>query len=362
MESFLFFLLTMAIAAVGGVIGYKLKLPAGAMLGAMVATVIFNLITHHAVFYADLRVVVQLLAGAMIGSRMNRDVLLGMKRLTVPILILVASMFVLNMVFGSALYLFSSLSAPTALFAAAPGGASEMAIVAGELGANAAHVAILQLARLVIIYTCLPFIITRLSGGMRAYQDKHSPESCVALGAGESGAEGEMVAAAARGVHFLLLVTISAIGGIAFRSLGIAAGALIGSMLAGTFYCVARGEAAFPKRLRVCMQISSGAYVGCRLEPETLASMGELLIPLVIMFIGTITFSFGIGFLIHKLTKLDLLTSVLASCPGGRQEMAYLSEDIGADTPSIAIMQTARMVCVIAFFPTLLKLITNWLG
>ena len=42
--------------------------------------------------------------------------------------------------------------------------------------------------------------------------------------------------------------------------------------------------------------------------------------------------------------------------------MALLSEDLGADTPSVAVMQTARLVSVILFFPTLLKLYFRLVG
>lgn len=365
MESFIYFILTLIIAAIGGLIGKKLKLPAGVLLGAMVATVAFNLLTEKAVFYQDIRIVIQVLAGAMIGSQMDRAVVFGMKKLVLPIILLVASMLVLNLVFGSLMYLFSPLDAATALFAAAPGGASDMAIIAADLGAATEYVAILQLSRLIIIFTCMPPIVKRIMKKMQLNEQTKNSDvkssdydldfetSSLSLNSAEnlSGTN------AKESITKLLQLISSAATGILFYLLGVTAGAIIGGMVGGTIYCVLKGKVAFPSKLKTWMQVGAGVFIGIRVERAILMSLGGLAVPLFIMFIGVFVFAFGTAFLMHKLTKLDFITCLLASTPGGQQEMALLSEDLDADTPSVAIMQTARLVCVIAFFPTLLELI-----
>ena len=366
MDAVFWFVVTMLVAATGGYIGYRLKLPAGVMLGAMLITVAFNLTTGRGFFFGDLRIGIQVLAGAMIGSRMDMVVVKGMRKLVLPIVLLVFSMFGLNIVFGTAMYFLSPLDAATALFSAAPGGASDMAIIAEDLGAYPPHVAILQLSRLMIIFTVMPFVFRRVAGRL----DQHevtAPEFVaeeVQAGVVEAAASNDAPPArlnttTLHSQRLAMLIASAAIGGTLFFVLGVTAGALIGGMMGGTIYCVLTGKVRFPGGLKLIMQISAGAFIGMRVDHETVATLPELVMPLLIMFLGILAFSFGTGFIIHKLTKLNLMTCLLASTPGGQQEMALLSEDLNADTPSVAIMQTARLVTVIAFFPTLLGIITR---
>lgn len=366
MEDILWFLITIAVAACGGYIGYRLKLPAGVMLGAMVITVLFNLTTDRGVFFGDLRIGIQILAGAMIGSRMDITVVRGMQKLILPIVLLVFSMFILNIVFGTAMYLLSPLDAATALFSAAPGGASDMAIIAEDLGAYPPHVAILQLSRLIIIFSVMPLVFRRVAGRVVGQRQTAPDADTADLPAGVVEAAGSndtvphsLTAPRVPWERLLLLITSAAIGGTIFFVLGVTAGALIGGMVGGTIYCVLTGKVRFPGGLKVIMQVGAGAFIGMRVEHETVATLPELAMPLLIMFLGILAFSFGTGWIIHRLTKLNLMTCLLASTPGGQQEMALLSEDLEADTPSVAIMQTARLVTVITFFPTLLGIITR---
>jgi len=352
MEEFLFFLLTLLAAAIGGIIAYKLKLPAGAMVGSMAAAVAFNLLTERAVFYPDLKVVLQIVSGALIGSRMGREDVASMKQVIFPIVMLLVSMLVLNVTFGGLMYKFSPLNLATSLFAAAPGGASDMAIIASDLGANTAYVAILQLFRLIVIFSCMPPLFKKIITKLMQKEAKQAE------------AKGEPRVQRPQPIFsikkFALLLLASALGGMAFYFLGVTAGAMIGGMLASMAFCVWKGKVKFPVKIRVALQICSGAYIGMQLDRASLLAMGDLLIPMLIMFVGIFVFAFGSAFVIHKVTKLSLITCLMASTPGGVQEMSLLADEMGCDTPKVAIMQTSRLVCVIAFFPTMLELMVKF--
>jgi membrane AbrB-like protein len=109
--------------------------------------------------------------------------------------------------------------------------------------------------------------------------------------------------------------------------------------------------------LRLGMQVFAGAFIGIGLDREGLARMGDLGIPLLILVVGIFIFVLLVTLLLHKVAGLDFITSMLSSTPGGVQEMSLLSEDIGGDTPKIAVMQTARLISVILFFPLMLQFI-----
>ena len=70
------------------------------------------------------------------------------------------------------------------------------------------------------------------------------------------------------------------------------------------------------------------------------------------MIIGVLLFALITSFIMHKLTKLDFSVCLMASTPGGLQEMSLLSDELGADTPKIAVMQTSRLMvcdCIISY-------------
>ncbi|MDL2233437.1 AbrB family transcriptional regulator [Ruminococcaceae bacterium OttesenSCG-928-L11] len=389
------FLLTVLLAALGGLAGYKLKLPAGALVGAILGVVLLNLTLGTSFFYADIKVGLQFLSGAMIGSKIGKKDVLEIRNLVLPALFLLAGMVVLNLTFGGLIYKFSSLDVATALFSTAPGGMADMAIISSELGANTSYVAILQLFRILVIFIFMPPLFKKILSRRASPAAAPVPEKAVAsarraqpaamLQPALAGAAGGGVAvhAAKRQVdnpapdvglwkstrnwvrenkRFFVLVAVAVAGGLLFRALGVAAGALTGGMIASAAYCVWKGTVQFPSKLKIAMQILSGAFIGIGIDRERLMTLPELFVPCIIMFVGIFAFVFLTSFAMHKLFHLDLTVCLLSSTPGGVQEMSLLSEDLGADTPKIAILQTTRLMCVILLFPTMLRAITLLFG
>jgi len=362
---------TLLVALTGGIIGYKLKLPAGAMLGAMFFVVIFNLATEKGYFYSDIRVGVQILSGVMIGSRIGKKDILELKQIILPMVILLISMVILNITFGMAIYRFSDLDVATSLFATAPGGLSDMALISEELGANPAYVGLLQLFRILTLFTFFPSLFKKIVISYRnkkgivvetdasAATDTASP---AAAGTGETkkiaGIKEKLLSQ--NMLRLYLLIAIGSIAGLFLRYLNVTAGAMVGSMIVSAVFCVFKGKIDFPANLRVVMQSLSGAYLGTQLNRQNIMQTRELVVPLLIMFVGIFMFVFAVSFFMHKVTGLDLAVCLLSSTPGGVSEMSLLSEDLGADTPKIAIMQTVRLFSVILTFPAMLSVIISF--
>ncbi len=132
---------------------------------------------------------------------------------------------------------------------------------------------------------------------------------------------------------------------------------MLGAMIAGAIFTVFRGRNKFPPNLRVFMSILSGAYMGCRFTRADLANIHVLIVPIIIMFIGIIVFILVNAALLSKFTDLDYATAMFASTPGGISEMAILSEEMGVDSFKVSVLHTCRLFFVIAFFPTMNKLV-----
>ncbi|MBQ1376345.1 MAG: AbrB family transcriptional regulator, partial [Lachnospiraceae bacterium] len=363
--NFVWFLVTLAVACLGSFIARKLKLPAGAMVGSMAFVIAFNLITDKGYFYPDLKIVMQIVSGAMIGGKLGREDVKELKTIILPVLILIVMMVILNIAFGTSIYMASELDIATSLFATTPGGVADMALISEELGANTAYVAILQVFRLLIIYTFCPplFKLAMKKGVVKAAgsgsENKTLPESGKTSEAVQT-PEGKApdndsgngaAAPAKRGfepVRFACLILAAAAIGMLFHFLHVTAGPILGGMVGGAIYTICTRKTLFPKQVTTGLQTVAGAFIGMNMTRESLMNLPELIVPILIMIVGILAFVFITSFLIHKITKLDYATCMFASTPGGLQEMALLAEEMGVNPLKVSVMQTCRLFFVIS--------------
>ncbi|MDK2799257.1 MAG: uncharacterized protein PWP27_2373 [Clostridiales bacterium] len=152
-------ILTLLVAAAGGLAGHYLKIPAGAMIGAMASVAVYNIFTNQAYMPKNFALVLQILAGTLIGTRMTKETLLGLKDMWVPAIIIVFGVVIINFSIGFLMTKFSGLDLATSLFASAPGGITEMTLASTDLGADTAKVGILQFLRLISVITLLPVLL-----------------------------------------------------------------------------------------------------------------------------------------------------------------------------------------------------------
>lgn len=355
MERLLWFFLTLIIAFAGGIIGKKLKFPAGLLVGSMVFVAVFNVLCSKGEFYTSVRVVLQILSGALVGSRMGMNEVKNMKSLAWSVVALIVSMMLLNVSFAALILLFSDLNPATALFATTPGGASDMGIIAPDFGGDAGIVAILQVSRLVLIYLFIPPTIRYLDKREAAKRPKDAaPREKANLLAASKVGENKL--------QFVLMVLAAAVGGLILHFLGVSAGAMIGAMIGGAAFCIAKGRQKYPVKLKNMLQICSGAYIGTRIDLATVRQMPDLIVPLLVMLAGIFAFTFGTSFVLRRVSKLDRSTAMLAATPGGIQEMSLLSEELDADTPKVAVLHTARLVFVILLFPYMIRILLHLMG
>ncbi len=400
-----YFLLTLLIASAGGFVGYRLKLPAGTMLGAMATVIAFNLITDRAFVPGDARVVLQILAGVVLGAGINKRDVFMLRHVIKPAAILITSMVFINLVFGYLMHRFGGLDLKTAFFATAPGGLTDMALIADEIGADMIQVSSLQLFRILFIFAILPFMFRRIvkkrNSRMEFNADSKradTPSDLQYLGGYSdcpedlSGREDHAKKDASPAGNTLiadqpanarkpkkgnadkkkaplqnlpcLLMTLgtAACGGLLLWHLGVNAGALIGSMLAVAGLNVLTKYASCPSFLRICVQTAAGAFIGQNLNKDGLQSLLRLGIPMLIMIVLILTYTLLVSSMMSRFTRLDPITSLVASSPGGLQEMALIAEDLKGDPAQVIVLQMLRLMTVIAFFPTILIAVASFLS
>lgn len=156
-------LYTLLIAGVGGYVGIKLKIPAGALIGAMAFVAIYNIYTGQGNIPKNFKLVAQIVVGGMIGLNFTMDSIQGLKKLIVPALILVIGLTLFSICLGFLISRLTGLDLITSLFSCSPGGLTDMTIISEAYGAEIHKVALLHLIRLITVITVLPLVIKLFS-------------------------------------------------------------------------------------------------------------------------------------------------------------------------------------------------------
>lgn len=157
-------LYTILVASIGGIIGIKLKIPAGALIGAMISVAIYNIFTGQGVIPNSFKIFAQILVGGMIGLNFTMDTVCGLKNLILPAAMLVVGLMIFSLCLGLIISKLTGLDLITALFSCSPGGLTDMTIIADEYGAQTPKVALMHLMRLITVITVLPLVIKLFAG------------------------------------------------------------------------------------------------------------------------------------------------------------------------------------------------------
>lgn len=349
MSGFAWFLLTIAVATVGGLVLQKLKFPAGAMVGAMVAVGALNIFTGGALMPASVKVFTRTIAGLFVGLSMNMDMVRNMKRLFKPLLLLVGVVFCLCLGAGVTLSHVTDLDAVTSLFCVAPGGLTDMTLMTLDMGGDAAIVTVLQVMRLLSVYFIsmpLARFLGRRRGGFRS--DNVS-----------SAAEKRTLTVEDKRLG-IRMATVTAIvgGGIGLgisQLLHFSVLTLIGAMVAAAAVNIKTGKLYMPGWVRRIAQILSGALIGTTVTRDSLVELRSVQLPAAILCCGFVCINIVLGLLLHKLCKLDMATAFLSSAVGGATEAALAAPDLDADPSVVSVLQISRMVCTTSFYPLLVQ-------
>ena len=154
---------TIIIAIIGGVIGYRLKIPAGGMIGAMIAVGIYNYFSGEAYIPIKFKLFAQILTGGIIGLNFTQNTIKDLKEMIIPIIVSICTMMLICIVIGYILYKVTNIDLVTALFCMAPGGITDMTLAAQDMGAMTSTVAVFHFTRLVLVISLMPTVIKILS-------------------------------------------------------------------------------------------------------------------------------------------------------------------------------------------------------
>ena len=337
------FLITLAVAAAMGYLLYRLHVPGGMVVGAIVGVVIFNLAFNIAVMPSTAKIIAQIVSGAFIGSGISKEEIKQFKRLFIPLAILIVGMLILNLISGVLIYLTSDLDLITAMFCAVPGGMSDTPLIAAEMGADGAKVALMQFIRLCAGIGLFPIFLKAFVKKQNAnFKPLDKPQKTPYTHWG-----------------FFVAAVVAASGGALGKILGVPAGALLFSLIATMTVKQFVPSSMLPGWLKRVAQVLAGAYIGVGISPKDIPEMKNLLVPALLMLLGYFVACVILGRLLSRYSGLTVAEGMLAATPAGASDMALISADIGISSPEVIILQIGRMLSAIMIFPNIIHFCVN---
>lgn len=330
---------TLALAALIGWALDRLKMPGGMMIGAVIGACCFNLLSGGSELPTAFKVAAQIIAGAFIGCGIKREDLKQMRAILLAAGIVIVCLLVVNLAAAYLIHSTGPVSFLTALFASAPGGLSDIPIIAADMGADASQVLALQLVRFVMGIAIFPSLIARFTP--RQEEEGEQVEKTVQKKAGGKISD------------TLLTLAVAALFGLLGRVSPVPGGTMAFATLGAIGFKLAYAKAWLGRPVRKGAQLLSGAYVGAGIGIAQLTQLRFLALPAVALLLSYSVGAILIAALLQRLGIFARREAYLAATPAGASDKALISADLGVYNVKLVLLQVMRLITVILLFPTI---------
>jgi membrane AbrB-like protein len=152
--------LTLVCAFVGGYLGYLLKIPAGVMIGSMFGVALANLSGLPLGKFPNWTFfILQVVLGASLGLQINRGSVLELKAAWLPAIIITVATVLFGLGVSWMITKVTGWDSITSFFASAPGGATDMVLLAHGTNADIPKVLALHMVRLATVILTVPILL-----------------------------------------------------------------------------------------------------------------------------------------------------------------------------------------------------------
>ena len=110
-----------------------------------------------------------------------------------------------------------------------------------------------------------------------------------------------------------------------------------------------------PSSFNVLGQSIVAVVTACRFSLDILIDLQDYFLPLLLCIIVTAIFSILNSYVISKWANIDWKTSFLGCIPGSSASIVAMSDEMGADTIAVAVLQCIRIVMVSVITPLLVS-------
>ncbi len=333
--------LTIALAALGSALFWLLDLPLPFLFGPM-AFCLAGALAHFPLRgFGQVSVAARTILGVAVGASITPQVIAELPRMAASVALIplfIALIALVGVPFFRKLWGFD---APTAYYAAMPGGLQDMVIFGTEAGANPRTLSLVHGTRVLIIVTVAPFILSHFYG-VGLTNPIGAPLSDLPL-------------------HELLIMVAAAwIGWKGGERIGLFGASILGPMILTAILSLTDVIHARPPAEAILVaQFFIGSAIGVQFLGVTWGELTRVvaagityvlvLAVLSAVFAGIVT-ALGVG---------NPVAAFLAFAPGGQAEMTVLAIVTGADLGFVITHHLTRIVIVIVGAPVLAAVIAR---
>ncbi|MEY3264051.1 MAG: hypothetical protein RL717_1528 [Pseudomonadota bacterium] len=334
------FLLTLMLALLAASVCVYLDTPLPWMIGPLFATAGARLLQAPLYCPVPVREAGQWAIGTALGLYFTPAVIHILLTRLGLIAAGVAFALLLGVLCASLLRKLSGADRPTAFFAMAVGGASEMATQGERYGAAVEFVAAAHSLRIMMVVATIPFALK--------FFDVHGSDA-YAPGTHE---------VAYIGLTALVLVTT--VTAVALKRLGWPNAWVIGPLLM-SIALTANGVtlSALPEWSIHLGQLFIGISLGTRFTPTFLRAAPRFMISVMLCTVLALFLAAGFGWLLALVGGIHPATAILATSPGGIAEMSLTAKTLQLGVPIVTTFHVTRMAVLVLTIGPLFRLLNQ---
>ncbi|WP_257450552.1 AbrB family transcriptional regulator [Archangium lipolyticum] len=331
----------MAATLLGAALGEWLHVPAGALLGAMLVSLVAALsLSVHVPVPRLLLLGAQAVLGAAICSSFNPSAWSALAEHWPVALVNVVGVVAIGLGVALVFSRLGGVDVRTATLGLMPGGASAMVALSEELGADARLVTLFQYLRLGIVIL-VAAAVGRWAGG--------APDSRVAAVAALPGDPSPWLA-------WGVTAFVAVIGGAVGLWLKLPAGAFLGPLVLGIpLSALGLPIGAWPPGVLPLSLWALGVRVGSHFDEAAVHELKRValgaLVAAVAMVGGCLLLAWGWS----AVSGVDLLTTYFATSPGGADSVLAIALETRASLSLVLAVQVGRLLFVFLVAPTFLR-------
>lgn len=327
---------TLLLAIAGGAVFRWLGSPLPWMIGPLLVCAAVNLATGRLHSPRTVRKAGQWVIGLVLGLYFSADVVAQLAASAGLIVAGVLWAILLGFFLAWLMQRLSGMDRPTAFFAAAIGGASEMMIQAEREGGQAASVAAAHSVRIMLVVVTIPFIYRALD--LHGADPYHPAVVEVRLG----------------GLTALMALTL--VGALVADRIGWPNAWVIGPLLvAGGLTAAGLHWSAVPGWLSVAGQLAIGMTLGTRFTPSFLQSALRVVLASAAVTVVAMLSCSAFAWLLAMASGVSPATLVLATSPGGIAEMSLTARNLELGVPIVTAFHATRMAVLVMAIGTIYR-------
>ena len=327
--------LTVAVGALGALIGWALSAPVFMLLGPAVSVSLAGLGGVKVAIDPRLRDTCFVILGLAVGAGFDADALAAMIRWPLAFVFMALVMWGILVTCRSLLVRFFGFEPRAALLAAAPGHLSFVVAMAADLGSDLARISITQSVRLLSLTIVVPFIA--LAMGIEV-SSNIAPQ-------------GEAIVYPRLAVLFVISLAV----GLLFVRLGVPAPLLMGAMVVSALgHLTNWAPGVLPEWLILPAYLVLGSLIGTRFAGITFADLrrglgaGLAVTGIAVAFAGSaaIPVAWALG--------MPVAHVLVAFAPGGLETMIAMGAVLGVVPGFVAACHIARLFVLTFLLPAML--------